>query len=64
MIDADIGSDVNSATLPVHGARNRKGCTEVAKRKAPDLFVQVRGLKSTNIVYSHSIVAGGLDVMS
>ncbi len=64
MIGADMGPDVNSATSPVHGARNRKGCTEVAKLEAPDLFSQVRGLKSTNIVYSHSMVAGGLDVMS
>ena len=31
MIGADMGPDVNSATSPVHGARNRKGCTEVAK---------------------------------
>lgn len=64
MIDADIGSDVNSATLPVHGARNRKGCTEVAKEEASDLLSQFGGLKSTNIAYSHSMVAGGLDVMS
>lgn len=31
LIGADMGPDVNSATSPVHGARNRKGCTEVAK---------------------------------
>ena len=37
---------------------------KVAKRKAPGLLSLVRGLKSTNIDYSHSIVAGGLDVMS
>lgn len=64
MIGADMGPDVNSATSPVHGARNRKGCTEVAKRKAPDLFVQVRGSETLDINYSHSMVAGGLDVMS
>ena len=56
MIGADIGPDVNSATFPVHGARNRKGCTEVAKRKAPDLFVQVRGSETLDINYSHSVV--------
>lgn len=28
---ADMDPDVNSATSPVHGARNRKGCAEVAK---------------------------------
>ena len=28
-----------------HWARSHKGCTEVAKRKAPDLLSQVRGLK-------------------
>ena len=64
MIGADIGPDVNSATFPVHGARNRKGCTEVAKRKAPDLFVQVRGSETLDINYSNSMVAGGLLVMS
>ena len=31
LIGADMGPDVNSATSPVRGARNRKGCTEVAK---------------------------------
>ena len=30
MIGADMGPDVNSATSPVHGARNRKGCTAVS----------------------------------
>lgn len=64
MIGANIGPDVNSATLPVHGARNHKGYPAVAKRKAPDLFVQVRGSETLDISYSHSIVAGGLDVMS
>lgn len=57
LIGADMGPDVNSATSPVHGARNHKGCTEVAKRKAPDLFVQVRGSETLDINYSHSIVA-------
>lgn len=56
MIGANIGPDVNSATLPVHGARNRKGCTEVAKLEAPDLFSQFGGLKSTNIAHAHSMV--------
>lgn len=64
MIGADIGPDVNSATSPVHGARNHKGYPAVAKRKAPDLFVQVRGLQTPCFSYSHSMVAGGLDVMS
>ena len=59
-----MGPDVNSATSPVHGARNRKVAQRLQNKKPPDLFSQVRGLKSTNIVYSHSIVAGGLDVMS
>ena len=52
LIGADMGPDVNSATSPVHGARNHKGCTEVAKRKAPDLFVQVRGSETLDINYS------------
>lgn len=64
MIGADMGPDVNSATSPVHGARNHKGWQAVAKRKAPDLFVQVRGSETLDINYSHSMVAGGLDVMS
>ena len=64
MIGADMGPDVNSVTSPVHGARNHKGCPAVAKRKAPDLFVQVRGSKTLDINYSHSMVAGGLYVMS
>ena len=54
LIGADMGPDVNSATSPVHGARNHKGCTEVAKRKAPDLFVQVRDSETLDINYSHS----------
>ena len=54
MIGADMGPDVNSATSPVHGARNHKGCPAVAKRKAPDLFVQVRGSETLDINYSHS----------
>lgn len=49
MIGADMGPDVNSATSPVHGARNHKGCPAVAKRKAPDLFVQVRGSETLDI---------------
>lgn len=64
MIGADMGPDVNSATSPVHGARNHKGCPAVAKRKAPDLFVQVRGSETLDINYSHSMVAGGLGVTS
>ena len=64
MIGADMGPDMNSATPPVHGARNHKGCPAVAKRKVPDLLVQVRDSKTLDINYSHSIVAGGLDVMS
>lgn len=39
-----------------HGAPNRKGCPEVAKRKAPDLFAQVRGSETLDTNYSHSIV--------
>ena len=39
-------------------------CPEVAKRKAPDPFMQFRGSETLDICYSHSIVAGGLDVMS
>lgn len=39
-------------------------CPEVAKRKAPDQFMQFRGSETLDICYSHSIVAGGLDVMS
>lgn len=64
MIGADMGPDVNSATPAVHGARNRKGCTEVTKKEAPDLLSQVSGLNGTVSRYSHSIVAGGLLVMS
>lgn len=60
MIGADMGPDVNSATSPVHGARNHKGCPAVAKRKAPDLFVQVRGPETLDINYSHSIVKNSL----
>lgn len=55
MIGADMDPDVNSATSPVHGARNHKGYPVVAKRKAPDLFVQVRGSETLDINYSHSI---------
>lgn len=57
MIGADMGPDVNSATSPVHGARNHKGRPAVAKRKAPDLFVQVRGSETLNINYSHSMAS-------
>ena len=35
LISADMGPDVNSATSPVRGARNRRGCTEVANKKPP-----------------------------
>ena len=49
LIGAYMGPGVNSATSPVHGARNRKGCAKVAKQEAPDLLSQVRGLKSPNI---------------
>lgn len=57
LIGAGIGPDVNSATFPVHEARNHKGCPAVAKRKAPDLFVQVRGSETLDISYSHSITS-------
>ena len=57
LIGADMGPDVNSATSPVHGARNHKGCPAVAKRKAPDMFVQVRGSETLDINYSHSITS-------
>lgn len=64
MIGADMGPDVNGATSPVHGARNRKGCTEVARKEKPPTSPQVRGLDGAVSRYSHSIVAGGLLVMS
>ena len=35
-------------------APNRKGCPEVAERKAPDPLVQVRGSKTLDFNYSHS----------
>lgn len=57
LIGADMGPNVNSATSPVHGARNHKGCPAVAKRKAPDLFVQVRGSETLDINYSHSMAS-------
>lgn len=52
MVGADMGPNVNSATSPVHGARNRKGY----KIRNLDLFSQVEGLKSTNIAHAHSMV--------
>lgn len=64
LIGADMGPDVNSATSPVHGARNHKGCTEVAKRKAPDLFVQVRGSETLDINYSLPLDGSSSDVPS
>ena len=57
MIGADMGPDVNGATSPVHGARNRKGCTEVARKEKPPTSPQVRGLDGAVSRYSHSIVA-------
>lgn len=59
-----MGPDVNSATSPVHGARNHKGCPAVAKRKAPDLFVRVRGSETLDINYSHSKVDLYLEIAS
>lgn len=56
LIGADMSPDVNSATSPVHGARNRKGCTEVAIQEARDLLSQVRGSETLDINYSHSIM--------
>lgn len=64
MIGADMGPDVNSATSPVHGTRNRIGCPEVARKEKPPTSPQVRGLDGAFSRYSHSIVAGGFDVMS
>ena len=37
---------------------------EDSKRKAPGLFLQAGGLMHVDMDYSHSMVAGGLDVMS
>ena len=54
MIGADMGPDVNGATSPVHGARNRKGCTEVARKEKPPTSPQVRGLDDAVSRYSHS----------
>lgn len=64
MIGADMGPDVNSATSAVHGARNRIGCPEVARKEKPPTSPQVRGLDGAASRYSHSMVAGGLLVMS
>lgn len=36
-------------------ACGRKGCPEVAKRKAPDPLVQVRDSKTLDFNYSHSL---------
>ena len=49
---------------PCDAVRVAQRLPEGGKRKAPDPFSQVRGLQSPNVDYSHSIVAGGLDVMS
>ena len=56
MIGADMGPDVNSATSAVHGARNRIGCPEVARKEKPPTSPQVRGLDGAVSRYSHSVI--------
>lgn len=41
-----------------------KGCPEVAKKDKPPTSPQVRGLNGAVSHYSHSMVAGGFEVMS
>lgn len=55
MIGADMGPDVNGAMSAVHGARNRIGCPEVARKEKPPTSPQVRGLDGAVSRYSHSI---------